>query len=273
MSTEITTIQEPSVGMMLGSALTAIQSGEVTPAHVDVLKGLMELHERHQAREDKRAFAAALAALQGETIRVVATKKVEPKPDGTCRYKFAPYEEIMAQVQPILSRHGFSITFDTEVGDQRLTCICTLTHSSGEARQNRFAVRYGKPPGSSDAQGDMSTKSYAKRGALCDALNIVIDHDDDARTVGRPISAEKAAELERRCAALRANPAEFNQRAFLDYAGAKTFEEIGDAKLAEIELMLSRKEAKAKSAKPAPSDNDGMAEQQDIDWNAESDAK
>lgn len=252
---------EPSVAIMLQGMLQGIQAGAITPQTVEVMKGMMDLYQSNQKRQDQRDFAAALTALQGETIRVVATKKVEPKPDGTCRYKFAPYEEIMAQVQPILSRHGFSITFDTEVGDQRLTSICTLTHSSGEARQNRFAVRYGKPPGSSDAQGDMSTKSYAKRGALCDALNIVIDHDDDARNIGHPISAEKAAELECRCNALKAN-----RRAFLDFAGAKSFAEIGEAKLAEIEAMLDRKEAKA--GIPRPSDNDGLANQ-DLDWDAE----
>ncbi len=230
-------VQEPSVAQMLQGALDTVRSGEVTPQHVEVLSKMMELYERQDRRQGERDFAEALAALQSETIRVVATKKVDEKPDGSCRYRFAPYEEIMAKCQPILSKHGFSVTFDTETGDARLTSICTLTHKGGHSRANKFAVRYGKPPGSSDAQGDMSTKSYAKRGALCDALNIAIDHDDDARAIGDFITAEKATELKARAQSCGAD-----MRAFLEFAGAETFETIGTEAVARLEAKLSKKE-------------------------------
>lgn len=227
--------------MMLQGALSSIQRGEVTTQHVEVLSKMMDLYERNEKRQAEKDFAEALTLLQGETIRVQATKKVDEKPDGSCRYKFAPYEEIMAAVQPMVTKHGFSLTFDTEVGQDRLTSICTLMHKGGHARQNKFAVRYGKPPGSSDAQGDMSTKSYAKRGALCDALNIAIDHDDDARAVGGPISADEAAQLRKRVKALGANEA-----TFLKFAGAETFETIGESRLQDLLDMLERKEAAKK---------------------------
>lgn len=226
---------EPSVALMLQGALTNIQSGQLTEQHVGVLKGMMELYERNEARQSQKDFAAALTALQGETIRVIATKAVDVK-DGKPRYTFAPYEEIMKTVQPMLTRHGFSITFDTEVGDTRLTSICTLTHAGGFSRSNRFAVRYGKPPGSSDAQGDMSTKSYAKRGALCDALNISIDHDDDARVEGSAISQEDADDLRDWVESTNSDKA-----LFLKHAGAATFEEITSARLPELQALLRKK--------------------------------
>ncbi len=145
----------------------------------------------------------------------------------------------MRTVKPILTRHGFSITFDTESNGDRLTSICTLMHKSGHARQNRFAVRYGKPPGSSDAQGDMSTKSYAKRGALCDALNIVVEHDDDARMIGKPIAAALAEDLETRVMRVGSDVT-----AFLKYAGAERFEDISDDRYPVLDEMLKKKEAK-----------------------------
>lgn len=247
---QLATTEQPSVALMLQGALSSIQRGEVTTQHVEVLDRMMGLYERNEKRQAEKDFAEALTALQGETIRVVATKKVDEKPDGSCRYKFAPYEEIMAAVQPMLSRHGFSITFDTEVGSDRLTSICTLMHKSGHTRQNKFAVRYGKPPGSSDAQGDMSTKSYAKRGALCDALNIAIDHDDDARAMGSPISAEAAEQLRKRVKACGANEA-----AFLKFAGAAHFEAIHESRMDDLLEMLERKEAAKKKDEP-PAEQD-----------------
>lgn len=230
---------EPSVAQILSAAV----SGGVTPDNVEVVERMMALMERNEARQAEKDFAGALADLQAETCRVSATRAVDQRPDGSCRYRFAPYEEIMAAVQPMLSRHGFSISFDTETGDQRLTSVCTLTHRGGHSRQNRFAVRYGKPPGSSDAQGDMSTKSYAKRGALCDALNIVIDHDDDGRNDGspEPITANEAADLRAKCEEVGADKAKF-----LAFADAKSFEEIQADKL---DMLLNELERKRKEKK------------------------
>ena len=246
------TIQEPSVALMLQNALASIQQGNVTSEHVEVLGKMMDLYERNDKRQSERAFAEALNALQGETIRVQATKAVDVK-NGVPRYTFAPYEEIMAQVQPMLTRHGFSITFDTKVDAERLTSVCTLTHKAGHSRSNQFSVRFSKPPGCSDAQGDMSTKSYAKRGALCDALNIVVDHDDDARMIGKPIGKALAQDLEKRVKATGSD-----MIAFLKFAGVtlppkdeldnhdpiEFFEQISDERYESLDEILRRKEGK-----------------------------
>lgn len=232
--------EQPSVALMLQGALSNIQSQQITTQHVDVLSQLMSLYERNEKREAEKAFAEALVALQGEAVSIVATKKVDEKPDGSCRYKFAPYEEIMRKVQPMLTKHGFSITFDTKIGEERLTSICTLTHKSGHSRSNEFAVRFGKPPGSSEAQGDMSTKSYAKRGALCDALNITIEKDDDGRMEGGNISQEQADSLRKRVAALGVDEARF-----LSTAQAAQYEAITQGKYGALDDLLTRRERKA----------------------------
>lgn len=207
----------------------------------------MDLYERNEKRESEKSFARALTELQGETIRVQATKAVDVK-NGVPRYTFAPYEEIMQMVQPMLTRHGFSITFDTKVDAERLTSVCTLTHKAGHSRSNQFSVRFSKPPGCSDAQGDMSTKSYAKRGALCDALNIVVDHDDDARMIGKPIGGALALELQE-----RVQKTQSDEIAFLKFAGVTIrddgptifdYEQISDERYESLDEILRRKEGK-----------------------------
>lgn len=228
-----------SASNLLGVIARAAQDPTID---VDKMERLLGMAERMESKRAERDFATALVALQGETMRVQATKAVDERSDGTCRYRFAPYEEIMAQVQPMLTRHGFSITFDTETGEQRLTSICTLTHSSGHSRSNRFAVRYGKPPGSSEAQGDMSTKSYAKRGALCDALNIVVDHDNDGSAdnpsaLGENVTPEQAASLRELCEATNSDKSKL-----LRFAGADEFENIPAHRFEDIYQMLKKKE-------------------------------
>ncbi len=229
---------EPSVALMLQKVI----DGGITNENVAALESLVGLYDRMQAKNAEREFSAALVELQGETIRVQATKSVDVR-DGIPRYKFAPYEEIMSVVQPMLTRHGFSVTFDTRIEADRLYSVCTLTHKSGHSRSNQFAVRFSKPPGSSDPQGDMSTKNYAKRGAFCDCLNISIDHDDDARMIGSPIGKALADDLEARVILTGAD-----KEAFLKYAGANSYTEISDERWPELDELLKRKEA-AKAAR------------------------
>ncbi len=230
-------VSEPSVAQMLSGALASVQGTGVSLQDAEVLGKLMDLYERTEKRQSEKEFAAALTALQGDTIRVQATKAVDVKA-GVPRYTFAPYEEIMRICQPILTRHGFSVTFDTKIDGDRLYSVCTLTHKAGHSRSNQFAVRFTTPPGSSSAQGDMSTKSYAKRGALCDALNISIEHDDDARMIGTPIGQALALDLEDRVRKVGAD-----ENAFLKYAGAKTYAEISDERYPALDELLTRKEA------------------------------
>ncbi len=229
---------EPSVALMLQKVI----DGGITADNVSALESLVGLYDRMQAKNAEREFASALVTLQGETIRVQATKSVDVR-DGIPRYKFAPYEEIMSVVQPMLTRHGFSVTFDTRIEADRLYSVCTLTHKSGHSRSNQFAVRFSKPPGSSDPQGDMSTKNYAKRGAFCDCLNISIEHDDDARMIGQPLGSALAGDL-----AARVEEVGADREAFLKFAGAKTFEEISDERWEMLDSLLKRKEA-AKAAR------------------------
>lgn len=246
---QLSRIEEPSVALMLQGALSNIQSGQITPQHVDVLEKMMALYERNEKRQSERDFADALVSLQGETARVKATSEVKDS-GGTVRYKFAKYEAIMATVQPMLTKHGFSITFDTAVEDGRIVVSCKLTHRSGHSRENKFAVRNSaKPPGSSEAQGDMSNKSYAKRGALCDALNIVIEEDkdgaDDARNANC-IAPEQAAEIER-----RVKDSGMVETRVFKWLDITSYEQIRTDQLPEIEKELRKREAKAAAA---PSD-------------------
>lgn len=230
---------EPSVGLMLQ---TMIERG-VTSDNVAALTQLMGLHERILDRQSAQEYARALVELQAEMPAVKAIKAV-PNNDGTARYRYAPYEEIMAQARPFLTKHRFSLAFDTEVADGRVTSICNLTHASGHSKATRYAVRIGDgPPKSSESQKDGAAYTYAKRGALCAALNIVVEApDDDARNEGAPITAEQAEDLRRRVKATKADEAKF-----LSFAGAATFEEISETMLDQCDSVLRKREAKMKA--------------------------
>lgn len=227
------------------SALDMIQSvidKGVTSENVSALRELVALKRDMDADKAKREFAESFIALQADMPKVKATKII-PDRNGGMRSSFAPFEEIDGQAREICRRHGFTYSFSEGAFQQgKITKICTLMHKGGHERSNPYSVRIGQgPPGCSESQADGSAHSYAKRGALCDALNIVVTGiDNDAKLEGdlnTPVSVAVAEELERRCLDTKSDV-----KAFLKFAGAAHFSEIPASKYDMLDQMLTRKE-------------------------------
>lgn len=235
--------EEPSIGLMLQ---TMVEKG-ITGDSVSAFEQLVLLKERMDAKQAERDFTADFIALQKEMPKVKATKGV-PGKDGSIKYHFAPYEEIMDQVQPLLEKFGFAVKFGNRFDGTppRAIATCKLMHKGGHSETNEFGARVGSgPPNSSEAQGDGAASTYAKRFALCNALNIRITGiDDDARLIGGPITAEQASELKRRLIATKGNEVKF-----LEWAGAAHYEAIPATKWDAACCILDDRERKQKAAK------------------------
>jgi hypothetical protein len=193
--------------------------------NVDAMEKLTDLYLKLKASAAEQEFATAFNALQADLPPIQASKPV-PNNDGSVRYKFAPYEAIMEQVRPLILKHGFTISFSSDVAEGRIVMHCTLQHIAGHKKTNSFAARVSKPPGASEAQGDGATSTYAKRFALCDALNITIEKDSDgiipdARALGEPISKDKIQYLKEQVSETGGNEA-----AFLALAGVDSYDKI-----------------------------------------------
>lgn len=230
-----------------GDFIAAALASGVTPDSVAVVERLCALRERETQQQAERDFATDFVKLQGAMPPIEAAKAV-PGNDGTIRFRYAPYEDIMRAVHPLLKEYGFAVTFDTEINEGRVTVTCTLMHVGGHTRSNKFAARIGQgPPKASEAQGDGAATTYAKRFALCGALNITVEQDTDARLVGDMITVEQANELEK---AVRETAA--NEASFLKWCGAATYEDIPQNRLEEARAMLAKRKAKMTPAQPDP---------------------
>lgn len=241
MSTELATIPEanPSTGSLIAAV---IQSG-ISKENVDVVERLVALKEREDARQAERDFAKDFTALQIETPKITASKAV-PDKHGNLKYKFAPYEDIMREVRPLLAKHGFAITYGQDVAEGRVIVTCTLMHRSGHSQTNKFACRIGSgPPGSSEAQGDGAATTYAKRFALCAALGITIESDTDGKNEGdgAAITPEQAADLRLRCE--EATPP-IDMVRFLKVFNVTSFDDIPAADYGRADDLLRRRAKK-----------------------------
>ncbi len=206
---------------------------------VAVFGELLKYQREMEADTAKKDFARDFIALQAEMQHVSATREVKNK-DGSPRYSFVPYEDLMRAVAPILKKHNFTVSFSTDYTTTmpfRLIKTCILTHAGGHSQRNDFAVRISEIPGNSMAQCDGGASTFAKRYALCDALNIVCDHDDDARAEGGAVSDEQAAMLELMVKKLKIIP-----ETFLAHAGADSFALISVSKYEMLLDALKKRE-------------------------------
>jgi len=249
MSTELELSPRPEAALAksqpqptVADILQGIVHGGVTAENVAAVEKIVALYERMQEKDAEKAFAQAFVGLQAEMPKVQATKAV-PNNDGSVRYRFAPFEDLMAQVGPMLQKHGFTVSFSSRFQEGRFISICTLQHVGGHKRSNEFAVRVGSgPPKATESQADGAAATYAKRFALTEALNIVVAHmDNDARAEGGMVTPEQAEELARRVAETNSS-----KEAFLKFAGAADFKSISAVKYDMLDQFLAKKEARGK---------------------------
>jgi|GEM_PF-2365391 len=212
--------------LSVAGMMQAVIDKGISAENVGVMEKLVGLFERMEAKKSEQLFNEAFVSLQKEMPRIQA-KQAVPNNDGTTRYVFAPYESIMEQVQPFLVKHGFTVSFSTRFDGPRIVKICTLRHSAGHSVSNEFAARIGAgPPKASEAQADGAAGTYAKRFALCDALNIVVEADSDARAEGGPVSNSLAVALRKRVLQTGSD-----EKAFLRYAKSPVSDNATEAEI------------------------------------------
>ncbi len=122
-------------------------------------------------------LAAALSKFQtevknpqnSETVKVETTK-------GSYNYKYAPLDEILTMVRPLLGKNGLSIVQAPSSEGADIVVTTTLLHSTGQYIEfEPLKLKADK----ATAQGAGSAITYARRYALSAILGISSEDDDD----------------------------------------------------------------------------------------------
>lgn len=239
MSDKLATVQSGEVVPSPGMMLKAVIEKGVTAENVAAVKELTALMIQMEDRNAAKQFAQAFSDLQ-KVMPTIQAERTVPDKNGGVKFKYAPTEDIMKQLQPHLCEHGFSVSFSQKLGDKTVTSICTVRHQGGHAQTTEFTVRAGSGPyGGTERDADVAGGTVAQREALCDAFNIVRRRDGNAGFIGRPITPDQVEELAHRVAMTNSN-----REAFLKFAGAKTFQEISSEKYPILDEFLAKKEGR-----------------------------
>lgn len=177
----------------------AIEKG----ADMAQLEKLMDLQQRWEANEARKAFVAALNAFKADPPRLVKNKHVDfTTSKGRTQYDHATLDHVSEEIGRSLARHGLSHRWDVDQSDPsciRVTCV--LTHDQGHSERVPMAAPADQSGGKNSIQAIGSTVTYLQRYTLLSATGMAVKgQDDDGHAGGaappaETISDEKASQI------------------------------------------------------------------------------
>jgi len=150
----------------------AVQQG----ADLEKLQKLMDLQERWEKNEARKAFVTALTAFKSNPPTLTKNKHVK---FGTTEYDHATLDKVTEIVGKALSQHGLSHRWEVEQKDAAITVACVLTHEKGHSERVQMQATADTSGSKNSIQAIGSTVTYLQRYTLLAATGLAAKAQDD----------------------------------------------------------------------------------------------
>ena len=147
---------------------------------VQKLQQLLEMKERWEASEAKKAYVVAMNAFKADPPEVFKSKLVA---FNETSYKHALLSDAVALIGEALSHHGLSFRWDTDQADGGMVKVtCVITHALGHSERVTLQAGLDQSGKKNNIQALGSTVSYLQRYTLFAATGLAAkDQDDDGK--------------------------------------------------------------------------------------------
>ena len=158
----------------------AVQQG----ADIDKIRQLMDLKDRYEAGEARKAFVTAMAGFKSEPTRILKSKAVNIP--GGAKFNHATLADVVDGVIANLSKHGLSHRWDVEQAADAITVTCVITHHLGHSERAMLVAPPDAGTGRNKIQAIGSTITYLQRYTLMSACGLAAkDMDNDGKAAGK----------------------------------------------------------------------------------------
>jgi hypothetical protein len=164
------------------AAMLALAVQQGTP--VADLQALMDLKERWEAGEAKKAFVVAMARFKKNVPALPRSSDVAYK---DVKFSFCPLDKMCAILDPALAACGLSYNWTQSQAEGLITVTCTLTHKLGHSESTSLTASADNSGGKNGIQGIGSTNSYLQRYTLRAITGTAEAGDDDGAGAGTPV--------------------------------------------------------------------------------------
>jgi hypothetical protein len=215
------------------SDLAFIERMALNPAiDPEKLERLIAMQKDMQASRAKIAFTQAMVAMRPELPRI-------EKKGKTDKADYGKWEDIQDGVDPVLSRHGFDLTFKTSNGADSVTVTAVLRHREGHEDTTDLTLPHDKGPGRNSVQAVGSTVSYGKRYTAVALLNLRIGGEDDDGAKGGGAATISDEQFETLSALMDKHGADLGK--FCTYFKIAALPDLPVSKFAQAETMIKAK--------------------------------
>lgn len=183
--------------------MRVIERAALDPAFdPDRLNKLLDVKERWEREEARKAYGEALARAQGNMPVVEKNKHVYfegRQGRAPTDYWHADYGNLIATIAPVLAAEGLSYDHVVEQSGGEITVTCILTHARGHSKSVTMSAPPDDTGGKNTIQQVKSTTTYLKRSTFEAVTGAATkDDDDDGRgysAAPETISGEQIARL------------------------------------------------------------------------------
>jgi hypothetical protein len=170
-------------------------------ADLDRLQQLMDLQQRWEANEARKAYVAAMARFKSNPPELRKNKHVAfTTSKGTTEYDHATLADVCAAATTGLAAVGISHRWDVSQDSGLITVRCVLTHDQGHSERVSMTAPADTSGQKNAIQAIASAVTYLQRYTLLAITGLAArDMDDDGRGAGASvatITAEQAADLQ-----------------------------------------------------------------------------
>lgn len=182
MNNEVITVDEQQQAVQL-TPMAMIAQAVAQGADVAKLSALLDLQERYEKTEARKAFVSALTEFKNNPPEIFKTKNVSFG-GGKAAYKHATLSDVSSIIGAALSKVGISHRWETEQlegGMIRVTAV--LTHALGHSERTPLQASPDSSGSKNSIQAVGSTVSYLQRYTLLSATGMAVSDgtDDDGR--------------------------------------------------------------------------------------------
>lgn len=198
-------------------------------ADIEKLKQLMDLQERWEKNEARKAFVSAMNKFKASPPTITKNHSVSfggNAGTGTA-YRHATLDHVCEEVTKGLSAVGITHAWKVAQQAEFITVICVLTHELGHSEETQLIGLPDKSGSKNAIQAIGSTVTYLQRYTLLSACGLAAKNDDDGHASGEPFI--EAAEIEKACGEI-SRAKDLPELKFLFGAALNKARELGDKK-------------------------------------------
>jgi len=145
----------------------------------ETISKLMDLQERWEANQARKAFVEAMANFKRECPAVIGKDRRADFGAGKAKYSYATTGAIIQAITPALSKYGLSLSWETKQEARTVTCTCHVTHAGGHRESATLTGPHDESGGKNPIQMIGSSVHYLQRYTLVSALGLATADMDD----------------------------------------------------------------------------------------------